>query len=314
MKVLILGGTRFVGKKLASELLLTGVDVTITSRKEIADFPINRQIISERENLSPETFLNLKYDFVLDFTGYKADQIAQLPKSLQTSNYLLMSTSWIGRKCYSTKGGSSLESLSEGILTPAEGIYVEEKLKSEIMASEVFGKRATIVRLPMVIGQGDHHRRLEFYANRLTILKRPFLVNDGTNQVHTVLVEDVVKLLTDLLDVPFDERPPLINFTPPSSIPLRALIMSLAAAIGQEARFTSIRSEEFAKSLPILAKVEPFWREVPCDSIGASIWSLLATKPTPWEVAFRKMKFDKQISEQQMEAMLEEKEYLDGNS
>ena len=311
MKVLILGGSRFIGKKLALRLLESGVDVITSSRRENLDFPADRQIVSERENLSGKLFNNQEFDFVIDFTCYNSDQLIGFSKVLMPSNYFLISTSWIGRKNYGAKSHLESKALLEGVLTPTESSYVNAKLESEVIARQVFRDGATIIRLPIVIGEGDHHHRLDFYAHRLEYINRPLLVNNGENQVHTVWVEDVVKLLGDVLDLQSEMRPKIISFVPPSSIFLKTLVTTLANSRGIEAHFTPIQSDIFEKCLPILAQVEPFWREAPCEQVATSIWDLLETEPTPWDDVFNEIQFNYSFSAQQIEGMLEEKNYLD---
>ena len=311
MKVLILGGSRFIRKKLALRLLESGVDVITSSRRENLDFPADRQIVSERQNLSGRMLNNQEFDFVIDFTCYNPDQLIEFSKVLMPSNYFLISTSWIGRMNYEAKSHLESKTLSEGVLTPAESSYVNAKLESEVVARQVFGNGATVIRLPMVIGEGDHHHRLDFYAYRLENIDRPLLVNDGENEVHTVWVEDVVKLLSDAIEFKPEMRPKIISFVPPSSIFLKTLVTTLAKSRGKEARFTTLQSDVFEKCLPILAQVEPFWRETPCEQVATSIWDLLEAKPTPWNDVFNEMQFNYEFNAQQVGGILEEKNYLD---
>ena len=98
-RILIIGGTRFIGRALVGELLLKGHSVTVTSRKRLSAHPNLTQITCLRESLR-EVFESLdKFDYVFDFNAYKQEDIIDLPKGYPEFNYYLIKFNNISKNC-----------------------------------------------------------------------------------------------------------------------------------------------------------------------------------------------------------------------
>ena len=65
MKILIVGGTRFIGKNLVSELVKTNVEFFLTSRRINPDVPHSQQIICDREEFNKSTGRKQKFDIII---------------------------------------------------------------------------------------------------------------------------------------------------------------------------------------------------------------------------------------------------------
>ncbi len=83
MKILILGGTRFLGRAFVEEALNRGHEVTLFNRgtnKEI--FPEVKQLIGDR-NGDVSSLENRKWDVVIDTCGFSPHHIRNVEKYLK---------------------------------------------------------------------------------------------------------------------------------------------------------------------------------------------------------------------------------------
>ena len=90
MKILVMGGTRFVGKSLVGKLLSQNHDIDIFTRGNKANPEKTNLIKGDRNNSEDIVMLrNEKYDVVFDISGRELEQtkllIENLDKSFQLS-------------------------------------------------------------------------------------------------------------------------------------------------------------------------------------------------------------------------------------
>lgn len=94
MKILILGGTRFLGRAFVEEALQRGHEVTLFNRgtnKEI--FPEVEQLIGDR-NDDVSSLVNRKWDVVVDTCGFSPHHIRNVGEVLKDSieHYIFISS------------------------------------------------------------------------------------------------------------------------------------------------------------------------------------------------------------------------------
>jgi 2'-hydroxyisoflavone reductase len=78
MKVLILGGTRFLGRALVEEALNRGHEITLFNRgTNIETFPDVEQLTGNRDN-DVSQLENRKWDVVMDTCGFAPHQIKKI--------------------------------------------------------------------------------------------------------------------------------------------------------------------------------------------------------------------------------------------
>ncbi|MDQ0271595.1 nucleoside-diphosphate-sugar epimerase [Cytobacillus purgationiresistens] len=92
MKVLLLGGTRFLGKALAAEGLKRGHEITLFNRGTNKDaFSEVEQLIGNRDS-DVSMLENRKWDVVMDTCGFAPHQIKKIAAvSRVISNIILIS-------------------------------------------------------------------------------------------------------------------------------------------------------------------------------------------------------------------------------
>ncbi|UYX55500.1 NAD-dependent epimerase/dehydratase family protein [Bacillus thuringiensis] len=182
-KVLVLGGTRFFGKHLVEALLQAGDDVTIATRGITEDSfgdTVKRIVVDrEDEKLLEERLEGKSYDVVYDNLCYSSNAAEVICKVLRdrVKKYVMTSSMAVYEPAID---------LQEEDFNPYEYsiTYGDRKdftySKGKRLAEAVLFQRATFpvvaVRFPVVIGESDYTKRLQFYAENI-VKQDPIVVN-----------------------------------------------------------------------------------------------------------------------------------------
>lgn len=170
LHILVLGGTRFIGRACVTEFLERGAQVTLVSRRALPSHPNLRQHTMSREDylLRP---CKQCYDYVIDFISYDESSLVDSLSNVRFKVYLFISSAWVP----SLWGGSdssemrSTIQVSDAFPDKVSLGYVSGKWRAELAAVNwsVRTKKVVVLRLPPVLGVGDHTERTSFYAERV---------------------------------------------------------------------------------------------------------------------------------------------------
>lgn len=181
LHILVLGGTRFIGRACVAEFVERGAQVTLVSRRALPRHPNLRQHTMSREDylLRP---CKQNYDYVIDFISYDERSLVDSLNNIRFKIYLFISSAWVP----SLWGGSdssemrSTIEVSDAFPNKVSLDYVSGKWRAELAAVNwsVRAKKVVVLRLPPVLGVGDHTERTSFYAERV-LDGWPFLLPKG---------------------------------------------------------------------------------------------------------------------------------------
>ena len=175
MRLLILGGTRFLGRHIAGEALRRGHAVTTFTR---GNLPViaNRNAVPLAGNRDPDIAPGLAalaaghWDAAIDTSGY-VPRIVGASASLlaeRVGRYLFVSS--VSVYADSSRPGLDEESAVATLADPAiEDIlpnYGALKAACEARVGDVFGSNATIVRPGLIVGAGDGTDRFGYWVAR----------------------------------------------------------------------------------------------------------------------------------------------------
>lgn len=184
MKILVLGGTRFFGKRLVKILIEKGYDITIGTRGQtLDDFgdKVKRLILDRIDRDSLELNLADKsFDIIYDNICYAPND---------AKNLLEVMDGRVGRYIVT----SSLAVYEQGSMLKEEAFnpydypiqygdredfsYGEGKRLIEAITYQTFNVPTVAVRFPIVIGENDYTRRLAFYVEKI-LRQEPFIAKD----------------------------------------------------------------------------------------------------------------------------------------
>jgi nucleoside-diphosphate-sugar epimerase len=259
MRVLILGGTRFVGHFLVYRLLAAGNRITLLNRGVTPDPFGDRVERIHCDRTSDDLAKSLgarDFDAAVDFTAYTGADGRAVVQALgggRVGHYVMISTGQVylvreGCPLPAREGDYDGPVIAEpaGPTEHAQWAYGVGKRACEDVLVEAWSAErfpCTRLRIPMVNGERDHQRRIERYVARM-LDGGPVLVPDGGGHVvRHVYSGDVVKAIQRLLLTPstFGQAFNLSHEETPTLMDLLGLIAEL---LGASPRFVAMPAAE----------------------------------------------------------------------
>jgi 2'-hydroxyisoflavone reductase len=167
MRLLVLGGTGFVGRHAVSCAVARGHDVETFSRGTT-----HAELPPEVEQLYGDRDANLvmlaagEWDAVLDCDSYEPDT----ERTRAAAELLESRTAWYAYISSVRAYTSFVEPPSEDAPTldePASDYYGARKAACERVVEDVFGERGALVRAGVIVGPGDPRDRYTWWCTRL---------------------------------------------------------------------------------------------------------------------------------------------------
>jgi 2'-hydroxyisoflavone reductase len=174
VKLLVLGGTKFLGRAVADAALAAGHELTLFNRGETNAelFPNVEQLRGDRDG-GLDALAGRKWDAVVDTCGYYPRIVRQSAEALADSvdRYCFVSSVSV----YSDLSGRVNEDSPVGTLDDdsledfgAEGErYGPFKALCEDVVREIYGERALVIRPGLIVGPHDPTGRFTYWPHRL---------------------------------------------------------------------------------------------------------------------------------------------------
>jgi len=207
MNLLVLGGTRFVGRHFIEEALAKGHQVTLVHRGQTAGdlFPECTHIHMDRGSEGAwKTFPDGDWDAVIDFSAYVPRIVRMSAQALRDKapKYLFISTISV----YDTEGQESLTEESPLMTPPDAGVeevnaetYGGLKVACEQALKEVWGEGAIIVRPGMIIGPYDHTDRFQHWIREMETKERVGVPQRSDQPVQYIDARDLADMILELV-------------------------------------------------------------------------------------------------------------------
>lgn len=207
MKILVIGGTTFIGKLLVTELMKAGHQVSILHRKnrhafgkKVANLTADRNDADSVQRAVGRQRFDAVYDIAYDWEhGTTAQQVEATAVIFDgfVSRYVYMSSV--------AAYGDGLNHHEGDALAPDDhrDSYVRNKAMSEralFRLHQKTGFPVVTVRPPYVYGPGNPFYREAFFWDRLRAGRKIILPSEGHRLMQFVYVEDLVKLAMKVLD------------------------------------------------------------------------------------------------------------------
>ena len=205
MNLLVLGGTRFVGKYIVLAALERGHSVTVFTRGQTPDdlpAAVTRLHGDRSEGL--DALGTDTWDACIDVNGYLPRFVRHSAELLRerVERYLFISTVSVyapGERESTTETAPLIElddPQSEDIAAHYGGL----KVLCERAVSEVYGTRATCVRPHIVAGPEDYTKRFTYWPEALAAGGAVLAPGDGSDRVQLIDARDLGAFVVHLLE------------------------------------------------------------------------------------------------------------------
>lgn len=273
-KILVLGGTGFIGPHFVEAALARGHQVTLFNRgRTNADmFPDAKKLVGDRDG-GLDSLKTGNWDVVLDNSGY-------VPRHVKDSANLLKDR--VGRYIFTSSvaaydvrpdrlpmGASSpLKSLPEPGSEDAGKYYGELKAVAEGFVNDIYQDRATIVRPTYVAGPGDGTQRFTWWVDR--IHRGGDILAPGASSASYSLIDvrDLAEFYLTLIEN--DTKGTFNAAGPAGTFDWGGLLHGIRATTASEVRFHWADSR-FLLSQKVNGREMPMW--VPgSEAISKLLW------------------------------------------
>lgn len=274
MRLLILGGTRFLGQHLVTAALARDHEVTLFHRGHnpgIAHARVDTIYGDRRRTLAP--LRGRRWDAVIDTSGYhphavRASAVAlaevvqhytfvstasvytdySLPRLDETAPVAtLTSAQWHEAESIDTSGNVSAATYGR--------LYGPLKVLCEQAAEEVFPGRVLIVRPGLLVGPQDYTDRFTYWVTRVARGGEVLAPGRPHRGVQLIDTRDVATWIIAMVE---HQHSGLYNVTSwPPTLTMEALLNTCRAVSGADARFTWV-SEPFLHAAQV-----SYWTDMP---------------------------------------------------
>jgi 2'-hydroxyisoflavone reductase len=206
VRLLVLGGTKFLGRAAVEEALARGHEVTLFHRGRSGPelFPEAEHVLGDRKQDLP-ALAGRTWDAVLDTSGYvPADVRASAEALRDCGRYLFVSSVSVYADLSSPPTEESpvaaIGEMPLDELSPDFSNYGALKALCEDDVRTVFGERALVVRPGLIVGPHDPTGRFTYWAHRLARGGEVLAPGPPERRVQFVDVRDLGTWLVDALE------------------------------------------------------------------------------------------------------------------
>lgn len=284
MRILVIGGTRLLGLSVVRHLLGAQHLVTVLSRR-VENCPHAATCLGMDRGQGLDRLAGESFDFVIDFLAYDGATVADALAKIPCAAYVLISSTWLTRLHPGAFIDQPITRVDPGSLAHLPAVtrsYLLGKQEGEsvVLQARHQGRRATVLRLPIFFGNGDHTGRVDFYMRRANDGGAIICVNGGHNLAQVAWTEDIARAFLKWLSIA--TRYPIWNGLTDAGLSVRQIITYMACGTGRMPNLVDVHLDFLRQHLPLYLENEPLWREVSVASGEQNIFSATGTIPTPY--------------------------------
>jgi len=268
LRILVLGGTGFIGPHVVQRALDRGHDVTLFNRgKTNTDmFPGVKKLLGDRDN-GLGALEKGEWDVVLDNSGYVPRHVKDSAALLQHRVGRYLFTSSVSAYNFDKpqfpltpardgQPGSPLAVLSEPGSEDVGKHYGALKAVAEKLVEEIYGQRATVVRPTYVAGPGDHTQRFTWWVERIHRGGDIIVPGNADGSFGLIDVRDLAEFYIALLEA---DQPGIFNASGPAGVMTYAgMLDGIRATTASSVTFHRI-DDSFLQEQGVNGRELPMW-------------------------------------------------------
>ncbi len=212
MRILILGGTRFIGPVIIKHLLSQGWECTTFSRSGKNTFSNVSTILGDRNN--PQDIKKIdpaKYDVIIDTCAYNLLNLQNIANIINNTNhYIFISTAAVYKT--TTETTALKENSPRGRNEYFEDYGTNKIACEDFLLDESLKSRITILRPTYILGPNNPYYREEYFFDGIQKDKSIKIPRESKVNASFVDVNDVAEIiLRTIKTAPITENPKIYN-------------------------------------------------------------------------------------------------------
>ncbi|WP_028399701.1 NAD-dependent epimerase/dehydratase family protein [Ectobacillus panaciterrae] len=269
MKILILGGTRFLGRHIAQEALRRGYAVTLFNRGNNNEVFRNVEILLGDRDGTLKALKGRKWDAVIDTCGFVPRTVSKAAKVLgdNINHYTYISSisvykDWIPlgiTESYpvQTMSAEEADEVTKDTAGPVYEYYGPLKALCEQEAQQQMPGKVLNVRAGQIVGSFDYTDRLPYWVKRVAMGGRILCPGNPDKRVQLIDVRDMA---TWILEMAKERTTGTYNVTGPNySLTMNQLLETCKQVTESDAEFVWVQ-EEFLLENDVVPWVQmPLW-------------------------------------------------------
>jgi nucleoside-diphosphate-sugar epimerase len=242
MKILVVGGTRLMGRHLVQELLGRGHAVTIATRGRTPDgfdSGVSRLVLERTSPESIQTALGRKhFDVICDSLAYSSNDVKYLLDVADCRRYVMISTASVYNDLHMDTAEDEYDPLRQPLKWCSRGDfpYGEIKRQAENALFQCYaGQEAVAIRFPYVIGMDDYTHRLHFYLEHIE-KGIPMFIDSADAQTSFIRSDEAGRFIAFMAESGFRG---CINGSSHGAVPIMDIVAYLEKKTGKQAVLSS---------------------------------------------------------------------------
>jgi 2'-hydroxyisoflavone reductase len=271
MKLLVLGGTKFLGRHVVDSALARGDEVTIFTRGQTNPelYPGIEHLTGDRDG-KLDALAGRTWDGVVDTSGYVPRVVRQSAELLRdgVGRYVFVSSvSAYGDPSVPLTEASPLAELEDPLTEEVEASYGALKAACEHVIEEVFGDRGSSVRAGLIVGPYDPTERFTYWPRRIAEGGEVLAPGDPDAPMQFIDARDLAAFLLELATS--GPGGPLNATGPAERLTMRDALERIRSGVDARCTFRWVDDETL-----LAAEVGP-WMELPLWLPGADYGGML---------------------------------------
>jgi len=264
-KVLILGGTRFIGRVLVEKLLeMNNFSITLFNRQKSnpALFPELQKIKGDRETEDIKQILQKDWDYVIDISCYYPVSLEKLISSLEgkVGRYIFISTGSVYKfenhaNQLINESAKVRKCTNEEKIDTSDSSYGQRKAECERVLLNADWLDKIILRPSVVYGKYDSSDRLYYWLYRIKTCSKIILPDKGEEKSNYTFVQDFIELIIKALTI--SKHSIIYNACTHNPLTLKGLLNSIENAFNIHSEYINAPAEFLEKN-----NITP-WADIP---------------------------------------------------
>jgi 2'-hydroxyisoflavone reductase len=273
MRILIIGGTRFVGRHITAAAIAAGHQISLLHRGMTGPelFPEAEHLLADR-NADLSVLHDRRWDATIDVSAYHPSQVTSLAGALSTGQYAFVSTTAVYRapERPGFTEDSPLAELDGPIPETVTGeVYGPMKVLCERASVDAFGTSTLVVRPTYVIGPHDHTGRFTYWVNRIARGGEVLAPGDPGDPIQVIDARDMASWIVSMVE---GRHPGTFHaVSPPPPFSFGDLLEAIVAEVGPPGTTLTWVGQDFLLAEGENGLTLPLWSEGdPQKSINAA--------------------------------------------